>query len=78
MAPIIPATVIGSWSFPGWYAKLCDDIAQHPNLYFDYLTEMDAKTQEDAQDVYWWLVNKNSPPYNSGDAIRHSGRFGVP
>jgi 5-methyltetrahydropteroyltriglutamate--homocysteine methyltransferase len=22
-APLIPATVIGSWSFPGWYEKLC-------------------------------------------------------
>src|SRR6516225_4298726 len=28
--PLIPATVIGSWSFPGWYAKFCDDVARHP------------------------------------------------
>ncbi len=27
---ILPATVIGSWSFPGWYAKFCDDVAAHP------------------------------------------------
>src|SRR5260370_18690434 len=33
MLPIIPATVIGSWSFPGWYAKFCDDAAQHPDLF---------------------------------------------
>ena len=31
--PIIPATVIGSWSFPGWYAKLCEDAARQPDLY---------------------------------------------
>src|SRR5436190_14102555 len=31
--PPIPATVIGSWSFPGWYAKFCDDVARHPELY---------------------------------------------
>jgi 5-methyltetrahydropteroyltriglutamate--homocysteine methyltransferase len=31
--PLLPATVIGSWSFPGWYAKFCDDAAQHPNLF---------------------------------------------
>jgi 5-methyltetrahydropteroyltriglutamate--homocysteine methyltransferase len=31
--PLIPATVIGSWSFPGWYAKLCDDAARDPHLY---------------------------------------------
>jgi 5-methyltetrahydropteroyltriglutamate--homocysteine methyltransferase len=31
--PLLPATVIGSWSFPGWYAKLCEDVAQHPDLY---------------------------------------------
>jgi 5-methyltetrahydropteroyltriglutamate--homocysteine methyltransferase len=30
MLPIIPATVIGSWSFPGWYAKFCEDIAAYP------------------------------------------------
>ena len=33
MLPIIPATVIGSWSFPGWYVKFCDDVAQHPELF---------------------------------------------
>ena len=31
--PILPATVIGSWSFPGWYAKFCDDVAQHPEQF---------------------------------------------
>ncbi len=31
--PIIPATVIGSWSFPGWYAKLCADAVRDPALY---------------------------------------------
>lgn len=31
--PVIPATVIGSWSLPGWYAKFCDDVAQHPELF---------------------------------------------
>jgi len=33
MAPIIPATVIGSWSFPGWYVKFCEDVASHPELF---------------------------------------------
>jgi len=33
MLPIIPATVIGSWSFPGWYAKFCADVAQSPEEY---------------------------------------------
>lgn len=33
MLPIIPATVIGSWSFPGWYAKFCADVAQHPERF---------------------------------------------
>ncbi|MCS7047474.1 MAG: cobalamin-independent methionine synthase II family protein [Gemmataceae bacterium] len=31
--PLIPATVIGSWSFPGWYAKLCADVAETPQLF---------------------------------------------
>jgi len=31
--PILPATVIGSWSFPGWYAKFCDDVAAQPDRF---------------------------------------------
>jgi 5-methyltetrahydropteroyltriglutamate--homocysteine methyltransferase len=28
--PLIPATVIGSWSFPGWYERFCQEVAAHP------------------------------------------------
>ncbi len=31
--PLIPATVIGSWAFPGWYAKFCADAAAQPDLF---------------------------------------------
>jgi 5-methyltetrahydropteroyltriglutamate--homocysteine methyltransferase len=31
--PLIPASVIGSWSFPGWYAKFCEDVARQPELF---------------------------------------------
>jgi 5-methyltetrahydropteroyltriglutamate--homocysteine methyltransferase len=31
--PLIPATVIGSWSFPGWYAKFCEDVARTPEQF---------------------------------------------
>jgi len=31
--PLIPATVIGSWAFPGWYARFCDDAARQPDLF---------------------------------------------
>src|SRR3984893_12915888 len=31
--PLLPATVIGSWSFPGWYAKFCDDVARTPERF---------------------------------------------
>lgn len=31
--PLIPATVIGSWSFPGWYAQFCEAAAQDPDLF---------------------------------------------
>jgi 5-methyltetrahydropteroyltriglutamate--homocysteine methyltransferase len=30
---LIPATVIGSWSFPGWYEKFIADAAAHPGLF---------------------------------------------
>ena len=35
MTPLPPltATVIGSWSFPGWYAKFCDDVRRQPELF---------------------------------------------
>jgi 5-methyltetrahydropteroyltriglutamate--homocysteine methyltransferase len=31
--PLVPATVIGSWAFPGWYAKFCDDVARTPDKF---------------------------------------------
>lgn len=31
--PPLPVTVIGSWSFPGWYVKFCEDVARHPDLF---------------------------------------------
>jgi 5-methyltetrahydropteroyltriglutamate--homocysteine methyltransferase len=31
--PLLPATVIGSWAFPGWYAKFCEDVGHHPDLF---------------------------------------------
>jgi 5-methyltetrahydropteroyltriglutamate--homocysteine methyltransferase len=31
--PLIPATVIGSWSFPGWYAHFCETAARQPELF---------------------------------------------
>ena len=31
--PLIPATVIGSWPFPGWYAKFCEDVLRTPELF---------------------------------------------
>ncbi|MGE3821271.1 MAG: methionine synthase [Isosphaeraceae bacterium] len=31
--PLIPATVIGSWSFPGWYGKFIADVAESPERF---------------------------------------------
>lgn len=31
--PLLTATVIGSWSLPGWYAKFCDDVAHNPEQF---------------------------------------------
>jgi 5-methyltetrahydropteroyltriglutamate--homocysteine methyltransferase len=31
--PLLPATVIGSWSFPGWYARFCEEAERQPDLY---------------------------------------------
>lgn len=52
-------------------------LSAHPNLYFDYLTQIGGKTQDDAQDVYWWLVQKHKPPYNNLSDIHPSNRAGT-
>jgi 5-methyltetrahydropteroyltriglutamate--homocysteine methyltransferase len=31
--PLLPATVIGSWSFPGWYEKFVRDVQEHPERF---------------------------------------------
>lgn len=33
MLPVLPATVIGSWAFPGWYAQFCADVAERPERF---------------------------------------------
>lgn len=50
--------------------------AKYPNLYFDYIASWDAKSLEDAQDVYWWLIQKHRPPYNDMASAQNSGRPG--
>lgn len=51
-----------------------DLLSRHANLYFDYLDQTDAKSREDAQDIYWWLVQKHKPVYNEA-AVAPSGRY---
>jgi 5-methyltetrahydropteroyltriglutamate--homocysteine methyltransferase len=31
--PLLPASVIGSWSFPGWYEAFCAEVATHPQRF---------------------------------------------
>jgi 5-methyltetrahydropteroyltriglutamate--homocysteine methyltransferase len=33
MPPLLPATVIGSWSLPGWYARFCEDVQRQPEQF---------------------------------------------
>src|SRR5262245_33268918 len=30
---LLPVSVIGSWAFPGWYAKFCEDVQRQPDLF---------------------------------------------
>jgi hypothetical protein len=50
-------------------------LIKYPNLYFDYIAEMDAKTKEDAQDIYWWLLQKHKPACNDWASVQPSKRF---
>jgi len=36
----------------------------HPDLYFDFIVDWDAKTLEDALAIHAWLIRKYQPPYN--------------
>ena len=41
-------------------------MTEYPNLYFDYLIEMNgAKSIDDAQNIFWWLLQKHKPKFNS-------------
>ncbi len=55
--------------------KAADLLARHPNLYFDYLSEMTAKSLDDARDVYWWIIDKHKPIYNTSE-VKPSDRPG--
>lgn len=57
--------------------KSSDLLTKYPNLYFDYIATWDAKSPQDAQDVYWWLIQKHKPPYNNVFSVQHSGRPGT-
>lgn len=57
--------------------RAADLLAAHGNLYFDYIAEWDVKTRDDAQDVYWWLVQKHRPPHNNVAGTSPSERPGT-
>ncbi len=50
---------------------------EFPNLYFDYVAEMNAKSADDAQDVYWYLIQKHKPRFNDVASINPSNRPGT-
>lgn len=52
-------------------------LQNYPNLYFDFIAEMNAKSQDDAQDIYWWLVQKHKPPFNDVAGTQPSQRPGT-
>ena len=41
-----------------------DLLKAHPNLYFDYIADWNAKSRDDAEDVWRWLIQRHQPPYN--------------
>ncbi len=49
----------------------------HENIYFDYIVNWNAKSVEDATDVYWWLVQKHKPVFNDVANVTPSGRPGT-
>lgn len=54
-----------------------DIFSEYTNLYFDFIDEWNAVTDEDAKDVYWWLVKKYDPKYNMDKInLKNSGRRG--
>ena len=69
--PLIPATVIGSWSFPGWYAHFCDDgrFDQWGDLFTDDATLRAMGVTYEGRDGAKGFITKFQPPEARGKHV---------
>jgi len=50
-------------------------LASHPNLYFSFVVDSDAKTAEDLQDLFWAMVQSDKPEATSPHDPKPTGRY---
>ncbi len=55
--------------------KIQDLFEKHPNLYFSYVVEADAKSAEDWQDLFWAMVKQDNPLEPKLSEVKTSGRY---
>jgi hypothetical protein len=52
-----------------------DLLAKHPNLYFSFVVDSDAKTPEDMQDLFYAMVQADKPELMDRAAVKPTGRY---
>src|SRR5579872_1838844 len=52
-----------------------DLLAKHPNLYFSYVVDSDAKTPEDMQDLFYGIVHTDQAENPDPATVKHTGRY---
>src|SRR5262245_35573033 len=52
-----------------------DLLAKYPNLYFSYIYESDAKSEEDMQDLFYAVVQADKPALVDRASVKPTGRY---
>jgi len=52
-----------------------DLLSKHPNLYFSFIVDSDAKTPEDMQDLFYAIVQADKPTLVDPATVKPTGRY---
>jgi hypothetical protein len=52
-----------------------DLLSKYPNLYFSFIVDSDAKTDEDMQDLFYAIVKADKPELVDASVVKPTGRY---
>jgi hypothetical protein len=55
--------------------KVQDLLAKYPNLYFGYVAESDATSEEDLKDLFYAMVQTDKPTLIDPSTVKPTGRY---